>query len=382
MRVLHISAGNLYGGVETLLVTLSRCRHLCPEMEPEFAVCFEERLSQELALEGVRIHMLGNVRVRQPISVWRARRRLEKLLIERDFDAAVCHMVWPQAIFGPVIRSAGIPLVFWLHSATTGRHWLEQWARHTPPDLALCNSDFTKGSLKQVYPDSPAETIYCPVARSGSQGNETRAMVRAELNVVADNVIITQVSRLEEWKGQGLLLEALGRLRSIPNWSCWIVGGAQRSDENLYFGKLKAKTDKLAISDRIHFLGQRSDVERLLSATDIFCQPNTGPEPFGIVFIEALYAGIPVVTTAIGGAMEIVERSTGILVTPNNPDDLAAALRELISNSGLREKLGACGPARAAELCDPSRQIQRLDSILRQVARFDEPRSVVRQTFG
>src|SRR3989442_260169 len=70
MRVLHIYSGNLYGGVETLLLTLARYYHLCPAMEPHFALCFEGRLSEELAAVGARIHLLGNVRVRWPLSVW------------------------------------------------------------------------------------------------------------------------------------------------------------------------------------------------------------------------------------------------------------------------------------------------------------------------
>ena len=55
----------------------------------------------------------------------------------------VCHMAWAQAIFGPVARAARLPLVFWAHGATDGRHWLDRWARMTPPDLTICNSHFT-----------------------------------------------------------------------------------------------------------------------------------------------------------------------------------------------------------------------------------------------
>ena len=80
MRVLHIAPGNLYGGVETLLVTLARFKDLCTSMEPEFAVCFEGRLSSELELTGVPVHHLGAVRTRQPLSVWRGRRHLSELL--------------------------------------------------------------------------------------------------------------------------------------------------------------------------------------------------------------------------------------------------------------------------------------------------------------
>jgi glycosyltransferase involved in cell wall biosynthesis len=136
-----------------------------------------------------------------------------------------------------------------------------------------------------------------------------------------------------------------------------MVGGAQRPHEKRYLKGLRAEAAALGIGSRVNFLGQRSDVARLLAAADIHCQPNTGPEPFGITFVEALYAGLPVVTTAIGGALEIVDGSCGMLVAPNDPAALAGALRRLIEDRELRARLGAAGPARAKALCDPQAQM-------------------------
>src|SRR3989442_12975686 len=114
MRVLHVHSGNLHGGVETLLLTLARYRDLCPAMEPEFALCFEGRLSEELTAAEVPVHFLGEARGRRPTTVWRARRRLKDLLQRRRFDLVVCHMAWPPARFGPLVRPPHPPLVFWL----------------------------------------------------------------------------------------------------------------------------------------------------------------------------------------------------------------------------------------------------------------------------
>jgi glycosyltransferase involved in cell wall biosynthesis len=114
-------------------------------------------------------------------------------------------------------------------------------------------------------------------------------------------------------------------------------------------------------------LGQRSDVEKLLAAADIYCQPNTDPEPFGIGLIEALYARLPVVTTAIGGACEIVDKTCGVLVSPNDASQLAESLTRLIVNRALRHDLGTGGPARANDLCDAGRQIKRLHEIFSSV---------------
>src|SRR5712692_3701960 len=368
MRVLHVHSGNLYGGVETLLLTLARYRDLCPAMEPEFALCFEGRLSEELNAVGVRIHLLGKVRIRHPLSVWRSRGILKDILQQQKIDVVICHSAWPQAIFGPVVRDAHLPLVFWLHSAVNGHHWLQLWARRTPPDLALCNSRFTQSTLPNMYPKVCSQLIYCPVsANKPRASNSERQGTRAEFNTPAHATVIVQPSRMEAGKGHELLLLALATLRDMPSWVAWMVGGAQRPQELRHQNGLKKAAATLGIADRVMFLGQRSDVPRILAAADIHCQPNTGPDPFGITFVEALYAGIPVVTTAMGGAREIVDDSCGIMVRPDDPGPLAASLRKLIQDSALRKQLGAAGPTRGRKLCDPRAQLHKLHQALENI---------------
>src|SRR5258708_19249526 len=74
LRVLHINSGRLYGGVEAILVTLARLRHLCPEMDSQFGVWYEGRLSQELISTGPPVHLLGKVRVSRPCTLLQPRR--------------------------------------------------------------------------------------------------------------------------------------------------------------------------------------------------------------------------------------------------------------------------------------------------------------------
>ena len=107
MRVLHLYSGNLYGGIERMLATLAACRHLAPEMEPEFGLCFRGRVWDELTAAGVPVHDLGPVRVSRPWTVRRARRQLAGLLREDRFDVVACHANWPHAVFAPTIRAAG-----------------------------------------------------------------------------------------------------------------------------------------------------------------------------------------------------------------------------------------------------------------------------------
>jgi glycosyltransferase involved in cell wall biosynthesis len=216
----------------------------------------------------------------------------------------VCHACWPHALFGPVVRRSGRPLVFWMHDRAGDGHWPERRAARTVPDLVLVNSHSTAETLPRLFPGVPHEVLYYPVAAAAVDRVEARVRVRRELGTAADAVVIIQVSRLEPWKGQSLLIAALGRLREQAGWVAWLAGGAQRPHEQVYLDRLQAEARALGIADRFRFLGQRSDVPHLLAAADIHCQPNTGPEPFGIAFVEALYAGLPVVSTRLGGALK------------------------------------------------------------------------------
>lgn len=369
MRVLYLQAGNLYGGVESTLVTLARERHVCPEMSPSFAVCFEGRLQRELTETGVPLTVLGEVRIRQPLSVWRARRALRRLLQRERFDVVLVTSAWAQAIFGPVVKAARLPLVYWFHEPMRGRHWLERWARMTMPDIALCNSQFTASTVHHMYPNLRTEVFYNPVGNLEAVrlSRSERANVRAELKTPEDAVVIIQLSRMVELKGHTQHLEALSKLKELPGWVCWIAGAGQQPREALYLDELKRRAAQLGLNHRVIFTGERAEMQKLLASADIYCQPNTSPESFGNVFVEALSYDLPVVTTNIGGAKEIVNPSCGILVTPNQPDVLAESLRQLIEDEKMRAQLGAAGTTRAKELCDVTRQLKQLAGILADV---------------
>lgn len=317
IRVLHVNSGNLYGGVETILAALGRLRHVCPAMECQFALCHEGRLSAELREAGAPVHILGKVRISRPWSVRNARRALQSTLKREGFDLVMCHMPWSLAVFGRVARSQGRRLGFWAHGFHTGRGWLEKLAKRTTPDVAIANSKFTEEGLANLFPQVPRHVVYAPMALTVPPERERwRSAVREREGISKDGIVIVQVSRMEGWKGHLLHLQALAQLQAIPGWTCWMVGGPQKPDEAEYFRRLQETANQLGICERVKFFGQRSDVPELLAAADIFCQPNLEPEPFGLVFIEALWAGRPVVATELGGAAEIVDESCGLLAEP------------------------------------------------------------------
>jgi glycosyltransferase involved in cell wall biosynthesis len=186
--------------------------------------------------------------------------------------------------------------------------------------------------------------------------------MRARLGATDDTAVIVMASRLERWKGHVELLRALTTLDG--NWMMWIAGGAQRPHEQEYEAELRQLSAVPGLADRVRLLGDRSDVGNLLAAADIHCQPNSAPEPFGVAFVEALHAGLPVVTSDAGGAREIVTPECGLLVPAGDIEALRSALAELVCNRERRAQLGAAGPRRARELCDPERQVALLESAL------------------
>jgi glycosyltransferase involved in cell wall biosynthesis len=220
--------------------------------------------------------------------------------------------------------------------------------------------------VQELFAGSSGEVIHPPVAAPPDLSGE-RAAARAELETEPGSVVILQASRMEPWKGHRVHLEALGLLRDDPRWTCWMAGGAQRPHELRHRDEMRALAERFGISHRVRWLGERADVPRLLAAADLLCQPNLGPEPFGITFVEAMYAGIPVVGAALGGAREIVTDATGVLAPAGDASAVADALLGLIGDAGLRARLGAAGPARARELCDPGQQLRRLHDLLSTV---------------
>ncbi|TWT34636.1 glycosyltransferase family 4 protein [Blastopirellula retiformator] len=372
LKVLHVYSGNMYGGIETVLSTLAQNRVAAPQMKPEFGLCFSGRLREELEEADCVVHDLGPIRISRPWTLLRARRRLVRLLRQGEYDVVVMHACWVQALLGATARRLS-PVVYWGHDISYGEHWLEKWAARCRPTYVIANSEATRESIeKRLYPGTPASIARYPVLRSDGFGADDRKAIRKEFDLDDETPVIIQVGRLESYKGLHIHLEALGQLPADEPWESWVVGGPQKAEDHEYLSKLKAIVEGHGLTNRVRFLGQRSDVARILRAADLFCHPNVRAEPFGVVFIEALFAGLPVVATNIGGAKEIVTDNCGQLVAPNDVNALAKALNELVQDLALRKSLGVNGPNRATELCDVGAQILKLEKVLRSAASLEQ----------
>ena len=333
-------------------------------MHSSFAVCAPGRASREIAAAGGVVSSFGDVRLSRPGSVWRARTRLREVIRRDEVEVVVCHAPWAYALFAPVARRARTAVVLWQHDAATGRPLIERWARVTPADLVISNSRWTARSAAALQPGVPVQVIYCPVQAPPVIDERARLALRVSLSTAPTSIVVLVAARLEPWKGQLRLLRALSSVRDVPDWTLWIAGGAQRPHENAYLRQLEQEARQAGIAERVRWLGERSDMAALMASADILCQPNAAPEPFGVVFAEALLQRLPVVTTDMGGAPEIVDARCGRLVPPNDDRALSAALRDLIIDPALRRTLGGAGPAHAAARCDPAIVMPRLADAL------------------
>jgi glycosyltransferase involved in cell wall biosynthesis len=151
--------------------------------------------------------------------------------------------------------------------------------------------------------------------------------------------------RLSDWKGQHIAVEAVSRL---PDVHLVLVGDALFG-EQAYAQQLERQVEQLGIKDRVHFLGFRSDIPRLMRAVDIVLHTSTAPEPFGRVIVEGMLAGRPVVATGAGGVEEIIDHDrTGVLTAPGNTAQLAEAIRGLFADPERAIRIATAGQADAS----------------------------------
>ncbi len=161
---------------------------------------------------------------------------------------------------------------------------------------------------------------------------------------------IVAVGRLVERKGFGNVLEALTRL---PDTEVVLAGGPERGalGADPQARRLRALARRLGVADRVELRGRvaRAELPALVRSADVVvCTPWY--EPFGIVPLEAMACGVPVVASAVGGLIDtVVDGVTGIHVPPRRPEELAAALRALLDEPEHRRRLGAAGARRARE---------------------------------
>jgi glycosyltransferase involved in cell wall biosynthesis len=171
------------------------------------------------------------------------------------------------------------------------------------------------------------------------------------------------VKWLEPKYGAQDLVEALGLLSDLPFEATLVGDGPLRES-------LEARVGQLGLTQRVHFLGRRphTEIPDLMRGFDLLAMPSL-QEAWGVAAAEASATAIPVVATRVGGIPEVVvDGQTGLLVPPQDPPALAAAIRRLAGDRDLRHRLGRAGRERVESLFDWQRCVDLMVGVYRGAA--------------
>ncbi len=181
-------------------------------------------------------------------------------------------------------------------------------------------------------------TVITDEADAAQFGPERAGRFRSATGIDDRVPLVGSVARLDTWKGFGVLLDAYPAIRAArPDVELVVAGAAVPGKEDYAAGLEK----RAAALSGVHWLGPRRDVGDLMADLDVFVQVSTEPEPFGLVILEALASGVPIVAGAAGGPVEILAEAdhdarspSGQLVEPGDAAALAAATLALLPPGG------------------------------------------------
>lgn len=186
--------------------------------------------------------------------------------------------------------------------------------------------------------------------------------LRTEFGIGAAQLTLVGVGRLTPQKGYRTLIEAMpGILNNAPGARLILVGEGPQRDE------LEALCREKQVAEQVTFAGQRDDVPQLLAMADLFVFPSLYEGLPGAV-IEAMLAGLPIVATGIPQVRELIDDGkTGRLVAPSNPQQLAAAVADLLSSPARAGQLGLAARASAARRFDIDLVTRRMERLYHDV---------------
>jgi glycosyltransferase involved in cell wall biosynthesis len=331
---MNINVGEGWGGMEshseTLAALLSKNGHKV------IMGCWNQgsvRVAGGLVLPSRRITIVNSGDIPAIVKIIR-------VCLKEDIQLIISNSgreYWPAAIAAKI---AGTKIVFIRHQMdrlkkTTcwlvNNHVERVVAVSGAVKNALIESGISREKIEVIYNFIPLERF--------NPGLVERNEVRRELGIDSDSIVMGTVGKLHQGKGVFELLSAVQRLvEKYPNVRLLFVGdGPERT-------RLEQKAQRLFMHDKVIFAGLRKDIERMYAAMDIFVLPSTCREAFGMVLIEAMAMGKPVIATTMGGIPEIVDNEVnGILVPPQDPDALAHAIARYLEDGTFARKIALEG---------------------------------------
>ena len=189
----------------------------------------------------------------------------------------------------------------------------------------------------------------------------SRERVRAEWKLPSDAVVVGAVGRLAVGKGQDIFLKAVRQLDACPSVRFLVVGDGPLRES------LQQEAAALGIADRVVFTGFRSDMPEIMSALDVFVLASLS-ELAPLTILEAQAAHCAALATRVGGVGELIDHGvTGMMVSPGDVEALADAMRALIADPVLRDRLAAAGQEKAVCQFSLPRFVREIEALYRRL---------------
>ncbi len=238
-------------------------------------------------------------------------------------------------------------------------------------DAVISISGFLTGELERrgVRTGRKFITIYNGIDAGEvmSRVKKSKKETRELLGISSDSPVIGIVGNVKRWKGQDTVIGACGVLRKkYPDLKCLVAGAVSESrpDDRDYMRSLRTLLEEKDLGENVLFLGFRDDVPDIINCLDVLVHASVEPEPLGRVILEGLVLRKPVIASALGGPLEIIQdQETGILVPAGRPQPLASAIDELLGNPDKRERIAEAGYRSVRERFSIERNVEQIQSL-------------------
>jgi L-malate glycosyltransferase len=246
----------------------------------------------------------------------------------------------------------------------TGKHHTAYRLMASAPDRVFAVSEEVRRHCIDVDGIKPSrvQTIYNGLDLADWSSASSAAKHEGE-------AIVTTVGNIRRVKGHDVFIRAASSVAAqFPDVTFSIAGDVLEPD---YFAELQALVRDLNLSERFHFPGGVTNLRKHLSAADIFVLPSRS-EGFSNAIVEAMAASLPVVATNVGGNAEAVQDGvSGVIVSPEDPDALAAAIVQLLSDPAKAKQMGTEGKRLAAEKFTTEAMMTQITSVYRSLLRAE-----------
>lgn len=373
--VLFVDHATALGGAERSLLLL--LRHLDREKwHPHLAGMPGPLLTRASTL-GVTTHEVPLQRLRRsprfPLDLFRGARALRKVMRESGAESIVANTVRAAIFAATATTLSGTPFIwhmrdFWLsesHPAHQRLDYLGKRALTHTTTAVVCNSSAV---AKQLPGYADIRVVHNGIDVSAFSPAPLSEGFRDKYGIPKSAPLVGMIGRLRPWKGQMRFLELAHLVHErVPQCRFIVVGGDPFAVEDDYASSVVQRTKVLGLDKVVTFTGQLCDVRPPLAEMDLFVHPGD-PEPFGLVNIEAMAMGRPVVAFAHGALPEIVDDGvTGLLVPPGHVHAMAQCILKLLADATLRSRMGEAARQRAVKHFSIKRTVAEIEVILRDV---------------